>query len=127
MTKENGKMNSFASDLARFNNLARRLERSERRRAGTNLMQARRSIAQRLGITPDQIENYRSLRNKVVPYRLMNKFRDALEASLQLEMKNLEHEIELNRRIDSRLDPHILASAEAHLLAMRELLSGEIK
>ena len=80
MTKENGKMNSFASDLARFNNLARRLERSERRRAGTNLMQARRSIAQRLGITPDQIENYRSLRNKVVPYRLMNKFRDALEA-----------------------------------------------
>src|SRR5882762_6986985 len=127
MSKENRKMHSATSDIGEFNKLARKLERSEVRRGETNLTQARKNIAQRIGITIGQIENYRSARNKAVPYGIMEKFRAALISALQLEMKNLAHEIELNRRIDSRHSENTLASAEGHLLAMRELLAGEVK
>lgn len=127
MRSENTKMHNATSDIGELNKLARQLERSEVRRGETNLTQARKNIARRIGITLRQIENYRSARNKTVPYRIMEKFRATLISALQLEMKNLAHEIEVSRRTDSRLDTNTLASAEAHLEAMRELLSGEIK
>ena len=122
MRRENTKMHNVASDIGELNELARKLERSEVRRGEANLTQARKNIAHRIGITIRQIENYRSARNKTVPYRIMEKFRAALISALQLEMKNLEQEIAINRRIVSRHSANTLASAEAHLLAMRELL-----
>lgn len=116
-----------ASDIGELNEFARKLERSEVRRGEANLTQARKNIAQRIGITVRQIENYRSARNKTVPYRIMEKFRAALISALQLEMKNLAHEIELNRRIGERINQSTLAAAEAHIEQVRELLSGEIQ
>ncbi len=125
MRRENTKMH--ASDIGELNEFARKLERSEVRRGEANLTQARKNIAQRIGITVRQIENYRSARNKTVPYRIMEKFRAALISALQLEMKNLAHEIELNRRIGERINQSTLAAAEAHIEQVRELLSGEIQ
>ena len=126
MSKENRKMHSVTSDLGEFNRLARKLERSEVRRGETNLTQARKNIAHRIGITIGQIENFRSARNKTVPYRIMEKFRAALITALQGEMENLAHEIELNRRIGSRHTEDALATAEAHIVQVRQLLSGEV-
>ena len=123
MRRENTKMHNVTSDIGELNELARKLERSEVRRGEANLTQARKNIAHRIGITIRQIENYRSARNKTVPYRIMEKFRAALISALQLEMKNLEHEIEINRRIVSRHSANTLASAEAHIVQVRQLLS----
>jgi hypothetical protein len=127
MQEEFRKMNSAVSDLETLNEMTRSLERSEVRRLGSKLMQARKDIARRLGITDDQIENFRSLRTKIVPHWLMNRVRAELFTVLQLEVQNLEHEIQLHRQTGSDYRNNNLASAEAQLSKAREILSGKIK
>jgi hypothetical protein len=127
MTEENRNLGGAVSDVDELNGMARALERSEVRSVGTNLTQARKNIARRLGITADTIENFRSLRTKIVPNRLMNKIRAELISALQLEVQNLEHEIQLHRQTGAHHSSHTLASAEAQLLAARQILSGEVK
>src|ERR1700730_16177485 len=101
MKEETRKMNSAVSDVETLNGMARLLERSEVRRLGSKVMQARKDIARRIGITDDQIENFRSLRTKVVPHWLMGRVRAELISVLQLEVQNLEHQIQLHRQTGS--------------------------
>lgn len=119
-------MRGAVSDIDELNTMARSLERSEVRRLSTNLMQARKNIARRLGITVDTIENFRALRNKIVPHQLMNRFRAELISVLQLEMQKLEHEIHCARQTGDDHTGDTLASAEAQMVKAREILSGKI-
>lgn len=127
MSKDSRQMNSAVSDVETLNGLARSLERSEVRRSGYGVIQARKNIARRLGITADTIENFRSLRAKMVPHWLMNRFRAELISALQLEVQNLEHEIQLNKQIGAHHTDNAMAAAEAQLAAARKILSGEVK
>lgn len=127
MSREFRKMNSAVSDVETLNGMTRSLERSEARRLGTGLLQARKNIARRLGITADTIENFRALRAKMVPHWLMNRVRAELVSALQSEVLNLEHEIQLHKQIGTQHTDHALASAAAQLAAAREILRGEVK
>ncbi len=120
-------MNSAVSDVETLNGMARLLERSEARRCGSKVMQARKDIARRIGITDDQIENFRSLRTKVVPHWLMGRVRAELVSVLQLEVENLEHQIQLHKQASADHIGNALISAEAQLVAAREILAGEMK
>lgn len=127
MTKEFRQMNSAVSDVETLNGMTRSLERSEARRSGSGIIQARKNIARRLGITADTIENFRSLRAKMVPHWLMNRIRAELISALQLEAQNLEHEIQLHRQAGSHHSGTALVSAETQLAAAREVLRSEVK
>jgi hypothetical protein len=127
MQEDFRKMNSAVGDLDNFNAMARSLERSEVRSVGTGVTQARKNIARRLGITADTIENFRSLRAKMVPHWLMNRVRAELISALHVEVQNLEHEIQLHRQIGSGHCDHALASAETQLAAARQILEGGVK
>jgi hypothetical protein len=127
MQEDFRKMNSAVSDLETLNGMARSLERSEVRRGTSGIMQARKNIARRLGITDDQIENFRSLRTKIVPHWLMNRVRAELFTVLQLEVQNLEHEIQLHKQTGADYRDDALATAETQLAAARSILSGKVK
>jgi len=127
MPKEYRQMNSAVSDLETLNGLARSLERSEARRIGTTPAKARKSVAQRIGITKDALEGFLSRRTKVVPHWLMNMVRSELISALQLEVQNLEHEIQLHRQAGADHSGTSLISAETQLAAAREILAGEVK
>lgn len=120
------KMNSAVSDVETLNGMTRSLERSEVRRVGSKVLQARKDIARRIGITDDQIENFRSQRTKVVPNWLMARVRAELVSVLQLEAKNLEQEIQLHKQIAADHTGDALISAEAQLVAARQILRGEV-
>lgn len=127
MKEEVRQMNSAVADLKNLNAMTRSLERSEVRRVGSKLMQARKNIARRIGITDDQIENFRSLRTKIVPHWLMNRVRAELITVLQLEVQNLEHEIQLHRQAGTDHSDDALASAQAQIMSAREILAGEVR
>jgi hypothetical protein len=124
MQEDFRQMNSAVSDLATLNKMTRSLERSEVRRCKTGVLQARKNIARRLGISDTQIENFRALRTKIVPHWLMNKVRAELVTILKTEIKNLEHEIQLHRQAGANYSGDALVSAETQLIAAREILSG---
>lgn len=123
MTEENRDMGSAVSDIDKLNAKLRLWERSLVRRLNTNLVQARKSIAPHIGITADTIENFRSLRNKIVPHSLMDRVHAGLMSALELEAKNIDREIAHHRRFGSRHSDAALASAEAALVSARELLT----
>jgi hypothetical protein len=127
MTEDFRDMGGQVSDIDVLNERTRLLERSEVRRIGTSLLQARKNIARRLGITADTIENFRSLRNKIVPSWLMNKVHGELISALQLEAQNLEHELNLHRQTGAHHSDDSLMAAEAQLAAVRKILMGENK
>jgi hypothetical protein len=127
MSKEFRQMNSAVSDLDTLNGLARSLERSEARRIGTTPTQARKSVARRLGITKDTLENFLYRRTKVVPHWLMSCVRSELVSALQLEVQNLEHEIQLHRQAGSDHSGSALVSVEAQLAAARQILDEEVR
>jgi hypothetical protein len=127
MQKEFRKMNSAVSDLETLNGMARSLERSEARRVGTTLTRARQMVARRLGITAATFENILYQRTKNVPNWLMNKVREELVSVLQLEMRRLEHEIQIARQTGSGNRDDALIAAETQLAAAREILAGEVK
>jgi hypothetical protein len=127
MKEETRKMNSAVSDVETLNGMARLLERSEVRRVGSKVMQARKDIARRLGITDDQIENFRSLRTKVVPHWLMGRVRAELISVLQLEVQNLEHEIQLHRQAGADHSGTALVAVETQLATARQILREEVK
>lgn len=127
MTEEKGPMASSVGDIHSLNQMARLLERSEVRRVNTNLMQARKNVARRLGITADMIENFRSLRNKIVPHWLMDKVEAELRSALEMEAQNLEHEIQLYRQTGAHHSGSALVEAETKLVAVREILAGGVK
>lgn len=125
MTKDFRQMNSSFADLETLNGLTRALERSECRRTGRKLLPAREDIARRLGITPDTIENFRSLRTKIVPHWLLNKVRAELVSVLEMERQNLEHEIQLYKQTGAHHTDVDLCAAETQLSAVREVLGRE--
>ena len=127
MQEDFRKMHSSITDLDGFNSLARSLERCEVRRLGTGVVQARKNIACRLGISADAIENFRSLRAKMVPHFLMNRVRAELISALQLEMQNLEHEIQLHKQAGSNHTGDALVAAETQVAAIKEIIRGEMK
>lgn len=127
MTGKNDPMRSSIADIDSLNEMARLLERSEGRRVNANLLQARKNVARRLGITADMIENFRSLRNKIVPHWLMDKVRDELISALQMEAQNLEHEIQLHRQTGAHHSGTALVEAETKLIAVRSILAGEVR
>jgi hypothetical protein len=127
MQEEFRQMNSAVSDLETLNGMARSLERSEARRIGTTLTQARKMVARRLGITPGAFENFLYQRTKVVPNWLMSRVRAELLSVLQLEVQNLEHEIQLHRQTGSDHSGTSLVSAETQLAKAREILAGEVR
>lgn len=126
MSKEFRQMNSAVSDVETLNGMARSLERSEVRRLGTGLIQARKNISRRIGITTSALENFRYLRTKAVPNWLMGRVRAELLSVLQLEVQNLEHEIQLHRQAGSDHSGDALISAETQLAAARSILKGEV-
>ncbi len=125
MPKEFCKMNSAVSDIENLNGMARSLERSEARRVGTTLTQARKMIAQRVGITASAFENYLYQRTKVVPSWLMNRVRAELVTALQMEVQNLEHEIQLHKQTGADHSGDALVAAETQIAAVRQILRGE--
>lgn len=127
MQEEFRQMNSAVSDVETLNGMARSLERSEARRIGTTLTQARKMVARRVGITASAFENYLYQRTKVVPNWLMSRVRAELISVLQLEVQNLEHEIQLHRQTGADHTGDALISAAAQLAAAREILMGEVK
>jgi hypothetical protein len=127
MSKEFTPMCNAAADVEALNGMARSLERSEVRRSGTGVLQARKSIARRIGITPAALENFRYLRTKVVPSWLMGRVREELISVLQLEVRNLEQEIQLHLQAGSDHSGSALVEAETSLASAREILRQEIK
>ncbi len=120
-------LNSSVSDIEMLNGMVRSLERSEARRVGTTLTQARKMVARRIGITAAAFENYLYRRTKAVPNWLMAMVRAELISVLQQEMQNLEHEINLHRQTGAHHSSDTLASAEAQLCSARAILAGEMK
>jgi hypothetical protein len=127
MQEEFRQMNSAASDIETLNGMARSLERSEARRIGTTLTQARKIVARRLGITSGAFENFLYQRTKVVPNWFMSRVRAELLSVLQMEVQKLEHEIQLHRQTGADHSGDALVSAETQLAAAREILRGEVK
>lgn len=127
MTEDLRSFDSAVSDIQRVNEYARSLERSEVRRCDTNVTQARRNIARRLGVTTVTLDNLRTLRTKIVPNWLMNKVRAELISVLQLELQKLEHELHTHKQVGSPHSDDDLASAQAHLTSVRQILSGQVK
>ncbi len=123
MANENHQMHSTLTDVEAFNRLAHSFERSIVRNTDTNTLLARKSVARRLGITPNTIENFRSLRTKCVPHWLMNRIRSELVSALEKEAQNLAHEIQLHKHTSHRIDDDTLAAAETQLALAREILS----
>ena len=124
MTEDFRPMNSAVSDVEALNEMARSLERSEARRIGTSLTQARKIIARRVGVTASAFENFLYRRTKVVPNWLMSRVRSELISVLQLEVAKLEHEIQLHKQIGSDHRESDLASAETQLEAARKILES---
>jgi transposase-like protein len=116
-----------SSDVATINHFTATLEKAEAKRLGIKEQQARARIAGRLGVSPGTLENIRRLRTKIVPNWLMNKVRAELVSVLQLEIRRLEHEVNLARQTGSNYRDDTLASAETQLAKARELLTGEVK
>ena len=127
MQEDFRQMNSATTDVETLNGMARALERSEARRAGTTLTRARKLVARRIGITASAFENFLYQRTKVVPSWLMHRVRAELISVLQLEVQKIEHEIQLHRQIGSDHTDAALASAETQLAAARQILSGGMK
>lgn len=125
MPKDFPQLSSAGADVAALNGMARSLERSEARRIGATLTQARKIVARRLGITSSTFDNFLYGRTKVVPSWLMGKVRAELISVLQSEASHLEHEIQLHRQTGAHHSEASLASAEAQLAAAREILGGK--
>src|SRR5260370_30844504 len=125
MQEDFRQMNSAVSELEMLNGMARSLERSEARRIGTTLTEARKRVARRLGVTASAFENFLYQRTKNVPNWLMNRVRAELISVLQLEVQNLEHEIQLHRQAGSDHSGDALVAAETQLAAARKILSGQ--
>lgn len=121
---ESKQMNAI-SDVSTINRFATALENSEARRLGIRTVEARERIAGRLGVSPGTLENLRRLRTKIVPNWLMNRVREELVSVLQMEIRRLEHEIQLARQTGSDYRDDALASAETQLAAARQILKGE--
>ena len=118
-------MNSALSDIDSLTCMARSLERSEARRVGTSLTQARKIVARRIGVTASAFENFLYRRTKVVPNWVMRRVRAELVSVLQLEVQKLEHEIQLHKQIGSDHSDSSLASAETQLAAARRILESK--
>ncbi len=124
MQKDFDQMNGAASDVETLNGMARSLERSEARRIGTSLTQARKIVARRIGITAACFENFLYLRTKIVPNWVMSRVRAELISVLQLEVQKLEHEIQLHKQAGSDHSGDALCAIETSLAAARKILSG---
>jgi len=127
MQEDFRQMNSAASDISTLNGMARSLERSEARRVGTTLTQARKMVARRIGVTSAAFENFLYSRTKTVPSWLMGRVRAELISVLELEVQNLEHEIQLHKQAGSDHSGTALVAAETKLAAARKILKGEVK
>lgn len=125
MTKDFPRLDSAGADVATLNGMARSLERSEARRIGTTLTQARKTIARRLGITSSTFDNFLYGRAKVVPNWLMGRVRAELISVLQSEAAHLEHEIQLHRQAGDHHSSAALLAAEAQLASAREMLRSD--
>ncbi|HDA7235038.1 TPA: hypothetical protein O5T86_001274 [Staphylococcus aureus] len=115
------------SDVTAINKFARTLEDAEARRLGIKTSDARTRVAGRLGVSPGTLENIRRLRTKIVPNWLMNKVRAEFVATLQMEIRRLEHEINIARQTGADYRDDALASAETQLASAKAILEGEVK
>lgn len=127
MQEDVRQMNSATSDIQTLNGMARSLERSEARRVGTTLTQARKMVARRIGVTASAFENFLYQRTKVVPSWVMSRVRAELVSALQLEVQNLEHELQLLKQTGADHSGNSLVEVETQLAAAREILKGEVK
>lgn len=123
---ESKPMNAM-SDITAINKFARTLEDAEARRLGIKTSDARTRVAGRLGVAPGTLENIRRLRTKIVPNWLMNKVRAEFVATLQSEIRRLEHEINIARQTGADYRDDALASAETQLASAKAILDGEMK
>lgn len=123
---ESKPMNAM-SDVTAINKFARTLEDAEARRLGIKTSDARTRVAGRLGVSPGTLENIRRLRTKIVPNWLMNKVRAEFVATLQMEIRRLEHEINIARQTGADYRDDALASAETQLASAKAILEGEVK
>ena len=122
---ESKPMNAM-SDVTAINKFARTLEDAEARRLGIKTSDARTRVAGRLGVAPGTLENIRRLRTKIVPNWLMNKVRAEFVATLQSEIRRLEHEINIARQTGADYRDDALASAETQLASAKAILDGEV-
>jgi len=113
------------SDVATVNRLARVIEDQEARRLGIPVTSARARIANRLGVAPGTLENFRRLRSKIVPHWLMNRIHAEFIAVLQSEIQRLEHEIQIARQTGMDHRDHDLAKAQTQLEAAKQILEGK--
>lgn len=123
---ESKPMNAM-SDVTAINKFARTLEDAEARRLGIKTSDARTRVAGRLGVSPGTFENIRRLRTKIVPNWLMNKVRAEFVATLQMEIRRLEHEINIARQTGADYRDDALASAQTQLASAKAILEGEVK
>lgn len=74
------------------------LENREAARSGIRVVDARRTVARRVGAMPGTLENLRGGRLKSVATHLFSRLRGAVIQELELEAQRIEHEISLLRQ-----------------------------
>ena len=98
------------------------LERREASRSGANLPDVRKSIARKIGASPGTIENIRRGRLKRLVEGTTDRIKAALVRSLEAELANLTHELEILRQGIAAPDGDEILEAETLLKRARELI-----
>jgi len=99
------------------------LEEREKRR-GMKLPDARRSVANKIGVSPGTLENLSRGRFKSLRLNIVEAIRNAVIRELESEIAALSHELDLARQSGAHpASPEIIEAATAVQTA-RELLKG---
>lgn len=100
------------------------LERREASRSGANLPDVRRSIARKIGASPGTVENIRRGRLKRLVEGTTDRIKAALIRSIEAELVQLTHELDLLRQGGATPDSDEILQAETLLARAKELIRG---
>lgn len=101
---------------------ADRLEEREQRRSGTSRAQARKALAQRIGVSAGTLENLKRQRLKGVKAWVRDRIRAAILRELELEIQGLEHERQMVLASLGGSAPLEVAAIDQSLTEIREAL-----
>lgn len=101
---------------------ARSLVEAEQRQAGTDIRQAVASVSRRLRRPTGTVWNLLFRAPKHVCHDLFIALEEAAERRVEQQMRELENELAALRAARRRLDPGVVAEAEASLVRLRAAL-----
>lgn len=102
--------------------LGKLLEDRQARRDGSNVEEARKVVARKLGAAPGTLRNLRKRRLKDVGAGLLDSLRAYVVRELHEEVRHLEHEIHLLLASGEHPDSDALAQANADLARVRSAI-----